>query len=226
MRRAEHGLGEAIKLASNESPFGPLPGVADAVAAVDRDDQPLRRPHARRRSPSAFADHVGVDRDRVAVGAGSVGLLEQLALVVRRARRRGPVPVAELHRLPAVHRARRRRAVNRAVAPPRVRRRGADRGGRRTDPRRPAREPQQPDRRPPLRTADLLTARRGGSRELSRRDRRGVPRVRRPAPTSRTRSSCSATVPTSPCCAPCRRRTASPGCASASSSATPPSSTR
>ena len=31
---AEHGLASAIKLASNESPFGPLPGVVDAVAAA------------------------------------------------------------------------------------------------------------------------------------------------------------------------------------------------
>ena len=34
---AEHGLASAIKLASNESPFGPLPGVAEAVAAAVRD---------------------------------------------------------------------------------------------------------------------------------------------------------------------------------------------
>ena len=33
---AEHGLASAIKLASNESPFGPLPGVAEAVAAAAR----------------------------------------------------------------------------------------------------------------------------------------------------------------------------------------------
>ena len=28
---AEHGLASAVKLASNEAPFGPLPGVAEAV---------------------------------------------------------------------------------------------------------------------------------------------------------------------------------------------------
>src|SRR6266508_1462789 len=76
---AEHGLVSAIKLASNESPFEPLPGVTDAVAAalvgINRYADHTASAVARR-----FAERVGVARDRVAVGPGSVGLLEQIAL--------------------------------------------------------------------------------------------------------------------------------------------------
>jgi histidinol-phosphate aminotransferase len=76
---AEHGLASAIKLASNESPFGPLPGVVDAVAAAMSDVN--RYPdHTAEELRERFADDVGVPRDRVACGPGSVGLLEQLAL--------------------------------------------------------------------------------------------------------------------------------------------------
>ena len=76
---AEHGLASAIKLASNESPFGPLPGVADAVAAALNDVN--RYPdHTAEALRERFAAHVGVESNRVAAGPGSVGLLEQLAL--------------------------------------------------------------------------------------------------------------------------------------------------
>ena len=76
---AEHGLASAVKLASNESPFGSLPGVPEAVAAAMRNVN--RYPdHTTEELRERFADHVGVARDRVACGPGSVGLLEQLAL--------------------------------------------------------------------------------------------------------------------------------------------------
>jgi histidinol-phosphate aminotransferase len=76
---AEHGLTSAIKLASNESPFGPLPGVADAVAEALSDVN--RYPdHTAEEVRERFADHVDVPRDRIACGPGSVGLLEQVAL--------------------------------------------------------------------------------------------------------------------------------------------------
>ena len=76
---AEHGIAVAVKLASNEVPFGPLPGVAEAVAAAlgetyryaDHDSDELAE---------AFAASLGLTRDRVAVGPGSVGLLQQLTL--------------------------------------------------------------------------------------------------------------------------------------------------
>jgi histidinol-phosphate aminotransferase len=76
---AEHGLEAAIKLASNESPFAPLPGVAEAIAAAMQ--RVNRYPdHRAEALAERFAAHVGVERERVAVGPGSVGLLEQLAL--------------------------------------------------------------------------------------------------------------------------------------------------
>ena len=76
---AEHGIAAAVKLASNEVPFGPLPGVAEAVLAAiaetyryaDHDSDELAE---------AFAATLGLTRDRVAVGPGSVGLLQQLTL--------------------------------------------------------------------------------------------------------------------------------------------------
>lgn len=76
---AEHGIAVAVKMASNEVPFGPLPGVAEAVAAAmgetyryaDHDSDELAE---------AFAATLGLTRDRVAVGPGSVGLLQQLTL--------------------------------------------------------------------------------------------------------------------------------------------------
>jgi histidinol-phosphate aminotransferase len=75
----EQGLASAIKLASNESPFGPLHGVADAVAVALR--QVNRYPdHTAEALRERFADRAGVPRQRVACGPGTVGLLEQLAL--------------------------------------------------------------------------------------------------------------------------------------------------
>jgi histidinol-phosphate aminotransferase len=68
----------AIKLASNEVPYGPLPGVVDAITEAatvvhrypDMGVQALR---------AALADRLGVDPDRVATGCGSVALAEHLA---------------------------------------------------------------------------------------------------------------------------------------------------
>ncbi|MCI4063077.1 histidinol-phosphate transaminase [Micromonospora sp. R77] len=73
----ELGLPEAIKLASNEVPYGPLPGVVEAVAEAvagshrypDMGVVALRQ---------ALADRYGVDVDQVATGCGSVALAEHL----------------------------------------------------------------------------------------------------------------------------------------------------
>src|SRR5262245_32263394 len=67
----------AIKLASNEVPYGPLPGVIEAVTAAvagahrypDMGVVELR---------SRIAERLGVDVDRVATGCGSVALCEHL----------------------------------------------------------------------------------------------------------------------------------------------------
>lgn len=67
----------AAKLSSNELPFDPLPSVRAAMqralASVNR--YPLARADDLR---SAVAAYIGVDRDEVAVGAGSSGLVWQL----------------------------------------------------------------------------------------------------------------------------------------------------
>ncbi len=76
---AEHGIAEAVKMASNEVPFGPLPGVADAVVAAIGDTYRYAD-HMADELAQAFADLVGVTRAQVAVGPGSVGLLQQLTL--------------------------------------------------------------------------------------------------------------------------------------------------
>lgn len=73
----ELGLAEAIKLASNEVPYGPLPGVVEAVAEAvagshrypDMGVVALRQ---------ALAERYGVDADRIATGCGSVALAEHL----------------------------------------------------------------------------------------------------------------------------------------------------
>ena len=75
----EHSLDSAIKLASNENPYDPLPSVraalADATAMLNR--YPDHRATAVR---EALADRLGLLPSHVAVGCGSVGLLQQLLL--------------------------------------------------------------------------------------------------------------------------------------------------
>jgi histidinol-phosphate aminotransferase len=74
----ELGLPEAIKLASNEVPYGPLPGVAEATAEAVR--QSHRYPDmgvlALR---DALAERYGVAADRLVTGCGSVALAESIA---------------------------------------------------------------------------------------------------------------------------------------------------
>jgi histidinol-phosphate aminotransferase len=70
----------AVRLASNEVPYGPLPGVIDAIteAAAGVHRYPDMGVVALR---EALADRHGVDPDRVATGCGSVALAEHLARV-------------------------------------------------------------------------------------------------------------------------------------------------
>ncbi len=73
--------GRAFKLSSNENPFAPLPGVLDAVAqaaaAMNRYPDP-----ASSALTSALALHLGVGIDRLALGTGSVGVLQQVLQAV------------------------------------------------------------------------------------------------------------------------------------------------
>ena len=67
----------AIKLASNEVPYGPLPGVVDAIAEAATMSH--RYPDMGVvRLRETLADRLGVDPDRVATGCGSVALAEHL----------------------------------------------------------------------------------------------------------------------------------------------------
>jgi histidinol-phosphate aminotransferase len=76
---AEYGLRNAIKLASNELPFAPLPSVAKTIAAAI--DGVNRYPdHLARELRERIALAHGESASRVAVGCGTVGLLQQLAL--------------------------------------------------------------------------------------------------------------------------------------------------
>jgi histidinol-phosphate aminotransferase len=68
----------AIKLSSNEVPYGPLPGVVEAVtqAAASAHRYPDMAVVALR---ERLAERLGVSPDRVATGCGSVALAEHLA---------------------------------------------------------------------------------------------------------------------------------------------------
>ena len=76
---AEHGITNAIKLASNENPDPPLDAIVAAVseAAAGANRYADHRATALRERIAAW---LGVDAASVAVGAGSVGLLQQLFL--------------------------------------------------------------------------------------------------------------------------------------------------
>lgn len=79
----ELGIAEAVKLASNEVPYGPLPGVPEAVAAATA--QVHRYPDmgvvALR---DKLSDRYGVAPERLVTGCGSVALLELLAKAATR----------------------------------------------------------------------------------------------------------------------------------------------
>jgi histidinol-phosphate aminotransferase len=76
---AEHGITNAIKLASNENPLPPIRAIVDAVgaAATGANRYADHRATAVRERLSTWLD---VSVEQVTVGAGSVGLLQQLFL--------------------------------------------------------------------------------------------------------------------------------------------------
>jgi histidinol-phosphate aminotransferase len=76
---AEHGITNAIKLASNENPAPPVDPI---IAAVQAAAAGLNRyaDHRATELRSAIAASVGVNDDQVTVGAGSSGLLQQLCM--------------------------------------------------------------------------------------------------------------------------------------------------
>jgi histidinol-phosphate aminotransferase len=74
----EIGVARAVKLASNEVAFPPLPAVVAAVAAAAGETN--RYPdNAAVALTAALADRYGVDPDQVATGCGAVTLCQELA---------------------------------------------------------------------------------------------------------------------------------------------------
>ena len=75
---AELGLTEAVKLASNEVPYGPLPGVPEAVMEAMQNSH--RYPdNGVALLRDKISDRYGVAADRIVTGCGSVALAEILA---------------------------------------------------------------------------------------------------------------------------------------------------
>jgi histidinol-phosphate aminotransferase len=70
----------AVKLSSNEDPYGPLPAAVDAAAAAVVSEGGLYPDHGAPALRAALASSLGVDVSSIAVGCGSVGLLQQLLL--------------------------------------------------------------------------------------------------------------------------------------------------
>ncbi|RMI34453.1 histidinol-phosphate transaminase [Nocardia stercoris] len=71
---------DLVKLASNETTFGPLPSVVKAIA--EQTELINRYPdNANTELRAAIAAYVGVTPDRVAVGCGSVALCQELVLI-------------------------------------------------------------------------------------------------------------------------------------------------
>ena len=75
----EHGITDAIKLASNENPYQPVPAIVAAIAAAAGEVNRYGD-HRAADLRSAIAGWLDVDVDRVTAGCGSVGLLQQLLL--------------------------------------------------------------------------------------------------------------------------------------------------
>jgi histidinol-phosphate aminotransferase len=75
------GTEDVARLASNEVPFGPLPGVQEAAAAALADSYRYPDPAATGLR-AALAAKYGVTPERVGVGTGSVGLLQSLVQLV------------------------------------------------------------------------------------------------------------------------------------------------
>ena len=76
-RRVASPDGKSHKLASNESPFGPLPSVAKAIAAAASDVNWYPDNNAAALT-EAIARRYGVPTTHIALGCGSVGVAQQL----------------------------------------------------------------------------------------------------------------------------------------------------
>ena len=76
-RRVSGPGGRSVKLSSNESPFGPLPSVAEAIAEAVRDVN--RYPdNGAADLTEAISRRFDVPQEHIAIGCGSVGITQQL----------------------------------------------------------------------------------------------------------------------------------------------------
>src|SRR5215475_1650821 len=74
---AAAGQAQAHKLSSNESPYGPLPSVAEVIAEAGRAVN--RYPdNGAEALTASLARRFSVPAEHIAVGCGSVGVLKQL----------------------------------------------------------------------------------------------------------------------------------------------------
>ena len=76
-KRVANAAGESFKLASNECPFGPLPSVAEAIAAAAAEINWYPDNHAEALT-QAIARRHDVPVSHIALGCGSVGVAQQL----------------------------------------------------------------------------------------------------------------------------------------------------
>jgi histidinol-phosphate aminotransferase len=76
-KRVANAAGQSFKLASNECPFGPLPSVAEAIAAAATEINWYPDNHARALT-EAIARRHDVPVSHIALGCGSVGVAQQL----------------------------------------------------------------------------------------------------------------------------------------------------
>ena len=74
----DHGISGAVKLASNENPYAPAAAIIAAVQAAAGDVNRYSD-HRATNVREALAHRLGLQADRVAVGAGSAALLYQIA---------------------------------------------------------------------------------------------------------------------------------------------------
>ena len=76
-KRVANAAGQSFKLASNECPFGPLPSVAEAIAAAAAEINWYPDNHAAALT-EAIARRHDVPVSHIALGCGSVGVAQQL----------------------------------------------------------------------------------------------------------------------------------------------------
>ena len=76
-KRVANAAGQSFKLASNECPFGPLPSVAEAIAAAAAEINWYPDNHAQALT-QAIARRHDVPVSHIALGCGSVGVAQQL----------------------------------------------------------------------------------------------------------------------------------------------------